>query len=41
VIWVYYSSIIVFLGAEFTQVRATRAGSRSRERALSLRRIES
>jgi membrane protein len=41
VIWVYYSSIIVFLGAEFTQVRATRAGSRSRERPLSLRRIES
>jgi membrane protein len=30
VIWVYYSSLILFLGAEFTQVYAKRFGSRIR-----------
>jgi membrane protein len=30
VIWVYYSSVILFLGAEFTQVFARRFGSRIR-----------
>ena len=28
IVWVYYSSQIVFLGAEFTQVYAKRYGSR-------------
>jgi membrane protein len=30
VIWVYYSSIILFFGAEFTQVYAKHFGSRIR-----------
>ena len=28
IVWVYYSAQILFLGAEFTQVYATRFGSR-------------
>jgi len=38
VIWVYYSAVILFLGAEFTQVYAKRFGSRIRpsENAVAL-----
>jgi len=36
VIWVYYSTLILFLGAEFTQVRARRFGSSIRPSANAI-----
>ncbi|HLF74892.1 MAG TPA: YihY/virulence factor BrkB family protein [Anaerolineales bacterium] len=41
-IWVYYSSQILFLGAEFTQVFAKRSGSRPRpgEHAVGVKRMK-